>query len=288
MLRGIDTREAKMRRILVTGASSGIGKITAMELAKMGAQLLLVCRDRTRGEAAVAEIAAKTGNRDVELMIADLGSQRQIRQLAANVVARNEPLHVLINNAGLVNMSRTATEDGIETTFAVNHLAYFLLTLLLLDRLKQSAPARIINVASDAHKFGSMNFDDLGGARRYSGFRIYGRSKLANILFTYELARRLEGTGVTVNCAHPGPVSSGFGKNNGALARLVLAVAGPFMRTPERGAETSIHLASSPEVEGISGKYYLDCKPHQSNAESYDRAIARRLWDVSTQMTGVR
>jgi NAD(P)-dependent dehydrogenase (short-subunit alcohol dehydrogenase family) len=282
-----DANSLKGKTCMITGASSGIGKITAIELAKLGARLLLVCRDRTRGETTVAEIAAKTGNRDVELMIADLGSQRQIRQLASNLLERNEPLHVLINNAGLVNLSRTVTEDGIETTFAVNHLAYFMLTLLLLDLLKRSAPARIINVASDVHKIGSMNFDDLGGERRYRGFRIYGRSKLANILFTYELARRLEGAGVTVNCAHPGAVSTGFGKNNGALARLVLAVAGPFMRTPERGAQTSIYLASAPEVGGVSGKYYLDCKPHQSSAESYDQATARRLWEVSAQMTGV-
>ncbi|MGH7863385.1 MAG: SDR family oxidoreductase, partial [Candidatus Binataceae bacterium] len=203
------TNSMNGKTCLISGASSGIGKITATELARMGARLVLVCRDRTRGAATVAEIVEKTGSRGVELMIADLGSQRQIRQLASDFLARGWPLHVLINNAGLVNMSRTVTEDGIETTFAVNHLAYFMLTMLLLERIKQCAPARIVNVASDAHKFGSMNFDDLGGEKRYGGFRIYGQSKLANILFTYELARRLEGTRVTANCLHPGAVSTG-------------------------------------------------------------------------------
>ncbi len=272
---------------MITGASSGIGKVAAVELARLRARLFLVCRDRGRGEATVAEICRATGNQDVELLIADLGSQREIRRLAADFLASNQPLHVLVNNAGIVNLSRTVTEDGIETVFAVNHLAYFMLTLLLLDRIKQSARARIINVASDAHRFGTMNFDDLGGERRYRAFRIYGQSKLANILFTYELARRLEGSGVTVNCLHPGAVSTGLGKNNGTLARMVYAVIGPFLRTPERGAATSIYLASSPEVEEVSGKYYVDCKPGQSTRESYDEAVARRLWEVSARMTGI-
>ena len=162
-----------------------------------------------------------------------------------------------------------------------------MLTLLLLDRIKQSAPARIVNVASNAHRWGSINFDDLGGARSYRSSRIYGQSKLANILFTYELARRLEGTGVTVNCVHPGAVATGLGANNGALAKLLMPVIGLFMRSPEQGAATQIYLAASPEVEGVSGKYFVDCKPAQSNQESYDTAVARRLWEVSAKMTGV-
>ena len=272
---------------MITGASSGLGRVTAMELARMGAILTLVCRDRSRGENTIAEVRQQTGNESVSLMLADLSSQKSIRALASEFLARGEPLHVLVNNAGVVNMKRTLTEDGIETVFAVNHLSYFMLTLLLLERIKQSTPARIVNVASRVHLSGTMNFDDLGGERRYRMMGIYGQSKLANILFTYELARRLEGSGVTVNCLHPGGVATGLGKNNGAVAKLLIPIIALFMRSPEKGAETQIYLASSPEVEQISGKYFVDCRPDKSSSESYDPAIARRLWDVSAQMTGV-
>jgi NAD(P)-dependent dehydrogenase (short-subunit alcohol dehydrogenase family) len=272
---------------MITGASSGLGRVTALELARMGASLVLVCRDRTRGENVVAEIRERTGNAAVDLMLADLSVQRSIRTLAADFLARGKPLHILVNNAGVFNLKRELTADGIETVFALNHLSYFMLTLLLLDRIKQSAPARIVNVASHAHRWGSINFDDLGGARSYRSSRMYGQSKLANILFTYELARRLEGTGVTVNCAHPGAVATGLGANNGALAKLLMPVIGLFMRSPEQGAATQIHLASSPELEGVSGKYFVDCKPAQSSPESCNTAIARRLWDVSAEMTGI-
>ncbi|HEY2106237.1 MAG TPA: SDR family oxidoreductase [Candidatus Binataceae bacterium] len=275
------------KHCMITGASSGLGRVTAVELARMGAHLTLVCRSRSRGEDVLAEIRQKTGNGNVNLMLADLSIQQSISELAAGFLHRGEPLHVLMNNAGVFNLKREVTADGIETVFAVNHLSYFMLTLLLLDRIKQSAPARIVNVASGAHSRGTIDFDDLGGERRYRSMRIYGQSKLANILFTYELARRLEGSGVTANCAHPGAVATGLGANNGALAKLLLPLIGLFMRSPENGAATQIYLASSTGVAGISGQYFVDCKPAKSSAESYDTAVARRLWEVSARMTGV-
>jgi NAD(P)-dependent dehydrogenase (short-subunit alcohol dehydrogenase family) len=272
---------------MITGASSGIGRATALELARSGATLVLVCRDRTRGEATVAEIAEQTANREVTLLLADLGVQREIRRLADEFLATDRPLHVLVNNAGIVNLQRTVTADGIETTFAVNHLGYFLLTNLLLERLCRSAPARIVNVASDAHKFGALDFDDLGNQRRYRAMRVYGQSKLANILFTAELARRCAGSGVTANSLHPGAVATGLGTNNGAWARRLIALLRPFFRTPENGAATSVYLASSPAVEGVSGKYFANCREKRPSRAAQDAAAARRLWEVSARLTGV-
>jgi NAD(P)-dependent dehydrogenase (short-subunit alcohol dehydrogenase family) len=262
---------------MVTGASAGLGRATAFALARTGASLTLVCRDRSRGEKTVDEIRRETGNAAVNLMLADLSAQKSIRKLASDFLARGEPLDILVNNAGVFNLKRSVTEDNIETVFAVNHLSYFMLTLLLLARLKQGARARIVNVASEAHRSGTIDFDDLEGARSYRPMRIYGRSKLANILFTYELARRLEGTDVIVNCLHPGGVATGLGLNNGAIARLLARLIHPFLRTPEEGARTQVYLASSPEVEGISGAYFVDCKPAKSSPESYDTSVARRL-----------
>lgn len=275
------------RTCLITGASSGIGRATAVELARMGACLVLVCRDRRRGEDTVDAIRRESGNRGVTLLLADLSSQQSIRQLARDFLATERPLHVLINNAGVVNLQRQVTVDGIEEVFAVNHLAYYLLTHLLLERLVASAPARIINVASDAHKFGGIDFDNLQGERRYRAMRIYGQSKLANILFTYELARRLEGRGVTVNCLHPGAVATGLGKNNGSWARAVIAMLRPFFRTADGGAATSIYLASAPEVATVNGKYFVNRKEARSSKASYDTDAARRLWALSAQMTGL-
>ena len=272
---------------MITGASSGIGRVTALELARMGAHLVLVCRSRERGEETVREIREKTGNDQVDLMLADLSSQKAIRQVAAEFLARNLPLHVLLNNAGIVNLRRELTVDGIEATFAVNHLAYFLLTVLLLNRLKESVPARIVNVASDAHAWGTMKFDDLGGERNYGLRQSYGQSKLANILFTYELARKLDGTNVAANCLHPGAIGTGLGKNNGLLGRIIVPIVGLVLKTPEQGARTSVYLASSPDVEGVNGKYYVDCREVRSSAESYDQGAARNLWEVSAKMTGV-
>ena len=280
-------RNIEGKTCLITGATNGIGRVTAVELARMGAELFLIYRDQARADETVAEIRKKTGNEKVHLLHADLGSQKQIRGVAAEFLATGKPLHVLVNNAGLGNTKRMMTEDGIEMVFVVNHLAYFLLTILLLERIKQSAPARIVNVASDAHRFGTINFDDLGGERRYSTFGAYGQSKLANILFSYELARRLAGTGVTVNCLHPGGIASGLWANNGPLARFIMKAGTLFLKTPEQGAETTIYLASSAEVEGVTGKYYANCKEKTSNKESYDLNVARRLWEVSSRMTGV-
>jgi len=271
---------------MITGATSGIGRASALELGKMGAKLILVCRNRERGEELVREIQ-RAGNSEVELMIADLESQAQIRKVAADFLATKKPLHVLMNNAGIFNMKRKTTGDGLEEVFAVNHLAYFMLTLLLLDRIKESAPERIINIASDLHQRAKVKFDDLGGERSYGGMSSYGQSKLANVLFTYELARRLAGTGVTVNCVHPGAVATNLASNNGGLVSAAWKLVGTFMKSPESGASTQIYLASSPEVEGVTGKYFIDSKEARSSAESHDANIARRLWDVSAQMTGL-
>jgi retinol dehydrogenase 14 len=271
---------------IITGATSGIGRASALELGKLGAKLTLVCRNRERGEELVREIQ-RAGNPAVELMVADLESQAQVRRLAADLLATKQPLHVLMNNAGVFNMKRAVTSDGLEQVFAVNHLAYFLLTLLLLDRIKESAPARIINVSSDLHQRATLKFDDLGGERSYGGMSSYAQSKLANVLFTYELARRLAGTGVTANCVHPGAVATNLAKNNGALVGAAWKLAGAFMKSPAAGARTQIYLASSPELEGITGKYFIDSKEARSSAESHDAGIAHRLWEVSAKMTGL-
>jgi NAD(P)-dependent dehydrogenase (short-subunit alcohol dehydrogenase family) len=247
--------------------------------------VIVVGRDRSRSEAVVAEIKQKSNNDAVDLMLADLSSQASIRRLAEDLKDRYQQLHVLINNAGVFISKRTVTVDGIETTFAVNHLAPFLLTNLLLDVLKASAPARIINVSSSGERLGILNFDDLQGEGRYSGFRAYNQSKLAIILFTYELARKLEGTGVTVNCVHPGVVVTNLGRGSSGSFGLLLRLMRPFFSSPEKGAETSIYLASSPEVEGVSGKYFAKKAEAKSSERSYDAATARRLWQVSAEMT---
>ena len=221
----------------------------------------------------------------MDSLLADLSSQQEVRRLASDFKRKYPQLHVLLNNAGGTFTTRQLSVDGIEMTFALNHLAYFLLTNLLLDTLKASAPARIINVSSDAHSGGKIDFDNLQGERSYSSFGPYGNSKLANILFTTELARRLEGTGVTVNALHPGFTSTGFGKNNpGFLMKIMGAVVPLIARSPEKGAETSIYLASSPEVQSITGKYFVDCKVTQPAPQAADSAVARKLWDVSAEM----
>jgi NAD(P)-dependent dehydrogenase (short-subunit alcohol dehydrogenase family) len=217
--------------------------------------------------------------------VADFGSQRAVRALAARLAAALPRVDVLVNNAGLIMDERVLTEDGLETTFAVNHIGYFLLARLLQPKLCASAPARIINVASRAHRSGTIHFDDLMGARGFDGWKAYTQSKLANVVFTYELARRLAGTGVTVNCLHPGVVASNFGNGGPALIRLGVRIGRPFMKAPARGAETSIYLASAPEVQDVSGKYFVNRHEARSSHESYDPAVAARLWAVSEELT---
>jgi NAD(P)-dependent dehydrogenase (short-subunit alcohol dehydrogenase family) len=277
--------------VMVTGATSGIGKITAEELARMGATVVAVGRDPKRSEEAIRDIKAKSGSGDVHLLLGDFGSQRSIRKLAEDFKARWDRLHVLVNNAGLTAGRRSVTEDGLETTFAVNHLGYFLLTNLLLDVLKASAPARIVNVSSAAHKHGRMRFDDLQGEKGWGALRSYSDSKLANILFTYELARRLAGTGVTVNCLHPGVIpATSLGRD---LPKALMKVAEVLVKvlffgsSPEEGARTSIYLASSPDVAGVTGKYFIKSAEARSSKASHDAAAAARLWEVSEELTGL-
>jgi len=269
---------------LVTGANSGIGKITATELARMGAHVVMVCRDRSRGEAALAEIKQTTGNHSTELMLCDLSSQADIRRFVDEFKATHERMDVLVNNAGVYLRKRTVTVDRIEATFAINHLGYFLLTNLLLDLLKQSAPSRIVNVSSDAHAHGHINFDDLQGEHGYGGVKAYCHSKLANILFTRELARHLAGTRVTANCLHPGAVATGLFR---ALPKPIEAIVKLVTMSPEKGAQTSIYLASSPAVEQVTGKYFAKCAEARPSPEAQNDEIAHRLWAESARLTGL-
>ncbi len=276
----------KGKTCLITGANSGIGYESALALAKMGAQIVMVCRNRSKGEAAQATIKSKSGNQLVDLLIADLSVQQSIRDLAAAFKAKYNRLDVLINNAGGAFGKRELTADGYEMTFAVNHLAYFLLTDLLLDVLKASAPSRIVSVASEYEQFAALDFDDLMLEKKYGVNKAYGQSKRANIAFSYELAKRLVGTGVTANCLHPGVVRTNFGSQTGGLFGMVWSkLARPLELSPEQGAQTIIYLASSPEVEGVTGMYYQKKKPIKSHAQTYDPAVQTRLWQVSEQLT---
>jgi retinol dehydrogenase-12 len=273
---------------VVTGATSGIGRVTARALAERGASVVVVGRSRERCEATVETIRRAVAEPRVEFLLADLSSQAEIRRLAREVQARYPRLDVLVNNAGAMFMRRQESVDGIEMTFALNHLAYFLLTNLLLDRLKASAPARIVSVSSDAHHWAKrIDFEDLQGLRRFRGFHAYAQSKLANLLFTFELARRLEGTGVTANALHPGFVATNIFAGNGAVGWLMRAGAGLLAISPEEGARTSIMLATAPELEGVSGRFFVHGKAVMPSRASQDQAAARRLWDVSEAMTGL-
>jgi retinol dehydrogenase 14 len=274
--------------VLITGGTSGIGKATAVAMAAMGANVVVVGRNQERGGAAVEEIKAQSHNESVELMLADLSVQAEVRRLAEEFLERYDRLDVLVNNAGLVQSKRTETPDGIETTLAINHLAPFLLTNLLLGCLEQSAPSRVITVSSEAQRWGTMDFEDMQSRRKYRGFPVYGMTKLANIMFTYELAERLDGTGVVVNCLHPGSVGTNFGQNNRGAMALFFRTFKPFMRSPEQGADTLIWLASSPEVDGVSGKYFSDRKEIEAKKVAYDPAARRRLWEISEDLTGLK
>ncbi len=280
------TETMRDRVCLVTGANSGIGRATALALAQLGASAVMVCRDRERGAAAQAEIQSDSGSSRVDLLIADLSSQSSIRALSREIHARYGHLNVLINNAGGYLSKREASADGLETTFALNHLGYFLLTSLLLDLLRTGAPSRIVNVSSGSHVNAHIDFDDLQAEHSYHAWRAYGQSKLANVLFTYALARRLGGTGVTANAVHPGVVATNFGRSGGFM-RFGLRIAGRFMLTPEEGADTVVWLATSGEVEGVTGKYYVKRKAVRSSPESRDQAVQERLWRVSEELTGL-
>lgn len=272
--------------ILITGANSGIGKATATALAEMGATVVMVSRDPVKGEIARQEVIMESRSNHIDLMQCDLASLDSIRRFAAEFISRYSHLDVLINNAGIFTDKRMETADGFEYQIGVNHLGPFLLTNLLIDLLKKSSPSRIINVSSGAHYGGKIDFDDLHQSKRYSGWKAYAQSKLANILFTYELAHRLSGTGVTVNCLHPGFVRSRFAFNRTSekpnpLIRLLK----PFTIKPSEGAETSVYLATSPEVDGITGKYFTKRKEKASSRASYDLAVAEKLWNLSNALT---
>jgi len=270
---------------VVTGATSGIGKAAATALASLGATVVMVGRDRGRTEAAAAGIAAVSGS-PPRAEIADLASLEQVRELAGRL-AGLERIDVLINNAGLVLGERRITPDGLEHVFALNHLAPFLLTNLLLPKLTASAPARVVTVTSDAHAAARLDLSDPNLEHGWDSWRSYANSKLANILFTRELARRLDGTGVTANCAHPGVVRTGFGRESKPLLKLGITIARPFMLSPERGADTIVHLASSPDVAGQTGGYYVKRQRREPSAAARDDTVAQKLWELSEKMTGL-
>ena len=268
----------KGKRVVITGPTKGIGRVTAVELAKMGAEMILVARDQARAK----ELASEIGGADV--FIGDLSSIAEVKRVGDEIVKKYDRIDVLINNAGAINMEREKTVDGLERTFATNHLAYFVLTDKLLPSLRNAPKARIVNVASEAHRQGSIDFDDLQFEKRWSGMGAYFASKLANILFTAELARRLEGTKVTANSLHPGTIASGFMTNNSGLIALGWKIISPFMASTEKGAKTTIFLASDPSVEGITGKYFEKCKERKPSRKARDMAAATRLWQVSEDL----
>lgn len=276
------------KTVLITGGTSGIGRAAAGGLATMGAHVGIVGRDRSRAEQAAAAIAAESGSPAVDVFVADMSSQTEVRRLAGDILAAYPQLDVLLNNVGGFWAHRHLTADGLEHTFALNHLAPFLLTHLLLERLVTSAPARVVTVSSGAHSMGKIDFDDLMGEQDYSGQRAYNQSKLANVMFTYELAGRLKGTGVTATALHPGMTNTSFSSEDPSrsMAPIVL-VARPFMKSPKRGADTAVYLASSPAVEGVTGRYFINCKTKKSEESSYNTATTARLWRVSADLVGI-
>ncbi len=271
---------------LVTGGSDGIGYAASRELARMGARVIIVGRNAAKTEAAAQRIIAETGNPAVERLLADLSSQQEVRRVAAEAMELAPHLDVLLNNAGAIFLSDRRSADGIEMTFALNHLSYFLLTGLLLEHLRKAPRARIINVSSCAHESpGRFRLEDLPKPSGNRGYGAYKLSKLCNILFTYELARRLEGESITANALHPGLVRTNIARNNGLLGRVVNFFIGVRGIAADRGAETPVYLAASPEVEGVTGRYFVDCRPTSSSGISYDAELAGRLWDMSASLT---
>ena len=282
------TAESNMegKTCLITGATDGIGYVAARELARMGARVVVVGRNVFKTDDAVNQIIAETGNENVRYLLADLSSQEDVRRLARDIREQLPSLDVLLNNAGAIFLSSRQSVDGLEMTFALNHISYYLLTILTLDLMRNSDHARIINVASSSHNSpGNFVLDDLPRSESNRGYRAYGRSKLCNLLFTYELARRLEGTGVTVNALHPGLVRTNIARNNGFLGRIVNFCIGARGVSAEQGADTLVYLASSPEVEGVSGQYFVKRRPVSSSILSYDTELASGLWDLSQKLT---
>jgi len=279
------TMDGKM--VLITGGNSGLGKASSISLANKGANLTLLCRNREKADAAIADISSTSG-RKPDLIIADMLLQRDVRRAASEFLSTHSRLDVLLNNAGSNFLSHKETEDGIERTMALNYFSQFLFTNLLLETLKRSAPARIVNVSSNGHYGAKLDLESIKGGGRMGpdGLGAYGRSKLALVLFTYELARRLQGTGVTANCLHPGVVRTNIWSHAGPFSPLTI-LASRFFMSPEEGAKTQVYLASSPEVEGVTGKYFDKCKPKKSSPESYDEAMAARLWEISERVTGL-
>ena len=275
------------KNILVTGATSGIGKAAALKLSLLGANIFFVARNQQKAQLLVDEIF-EISDKEAVPIIADLSSQADIRSVAQVFNSFNIPLHVLLNNAGLINKERKETVDGLEEVFAINHIAYFLLTMLLLDRLKEANNSRIVNVSSGAHAFvKGFNFEDYQAKNTYKPFQVYGYSKLANILFTKKLSDILKEDNITVNCLHPGVVGTSFGQNNGNLQKILFYIAKPFMRSSEKGAETSIYLCSSSDVSDISGEYFYNCKLAKTTKWAQSQDDADRLWDLSKNLTGL-
>ena len=278
----------KDKTCLITGATNGIGKAAAVQLAELGTTLVLVGRNPDKTGATVQQIKDQTGNQEIHSLVADLSSLQAIRGLADDFKAQYQRLDVLVNNAGALMLSRQETIDGIEMTFALNHLSYFLLTNLLLDLLKSSSPSRIVNVSSDSHHNALLDFEDLQIQKGYRGYKAYGRSKLANLLFTYEMARRLDGTGVTVNGLHPGLVATGFlATNNGLRGRVYNFFVRRVGRSVEKGARTITYLATSSDVESVTGGYFMDEGIVDSSPASYDKDDSLRLWQVSEELSGL-
>lgn len=276
------------KNVLITGGTGGIGRAAATALASMGARVGITGRDRLRAEGAAMAIARESGVHSVDVFVADLSSQAEVRRLADEVLTAYPRLDVLLNNVGGFWAHRRETADGLEHTFALNHLAPFLLTNLLMERLIASAPSRVVTVSSGAHSMGRIDFDDLMGTATYSGQTAYNQSKLANVLFTYELARRLASSGVTATVLHPGMTSTGFGSEDTARGwRPLIALMRPFMKSPRKGAETSVFLAGSPDAQGMTGQYFVDRTPRRSSDRSYDVTTADRLWQVSNDLVGL-
>lgn len=273
--------------VLVTGGSAGMGKATATMLAREGAKVIILCRNKERGEIALENIKKESGNDNVEMMLCDLGSIKSIYAFAEEFKKKHKKLNVLVNNAGVIVPGRHETKDGFELQFGVNHLGHFLLTNLLLDSLEAGKPSRIVVVASGAHKVGKIYMDDVNLTKNYNVVRSYSQSKLANILFTYELSEKLKESGITVNCLHPGAVATQMGINRKTgFGKFITGLLKPFFQSPEQGASTAVYLAVSKEVEGVSGKYFYKSKPIKSSELSYDKELARKLWELSEKMTG--